>query len=104
MRTAVETASSGHNISEEEEKQSCTAAAIVADLKPANVDPQPTYFLHDKAPTDACGQSADAHTPLSCLRVNFVRSRDLGDVVPARSFERWCDEQFIRAQTKPDPG
>jgi len=93
----------GHNVSGEEDKQSCTAAATVADLKPANVDPPPTYFLRDKAPPDACGQSADAHTPLSCLRVNFVRSRDSGDVVPARSFERWCDERFIRAQTKPDP-
>jgi len=96
----------GHNVSGEEDKQSCTAAATVADLKPANVDPLPTYFLRDKAPPDACGQSADAYAPFSYSRVNFVKSRYsvASDVVPTRSFERWCDERFIRAQTKPDPG
>jgi len=96
----------GHNVSGEEDKQSCTAAAIVADLKPANGDPPPTYFLRDKAPPDACGQSADAYAPFSYSRVNFVKSRYSveSDVVPTRSFERWCDERFIRAQTKPDQG
>jgi len=65
----------GHYVSGEEDKQSCTAAAIVADLKPAYVDPPPTYFLRDKALPDACCQSADAYAPFSYSRVNFVKSR-----------------------------